>query len=198
MSARPRLPTPNFGGWHDYQMWADHDFRPKGPQDDPKPDEDVSEEPVEEIEDDEPDEDAFEDEGPDTVEWPSAVDAQEHGSDALPEEDTALLVRPYARTGGRTQGSYKLALETLVSVTDFGRSTTTLTGDHRLISQLCAHPVSVSEIAAGLRVPINVAQVLISDMADDSLVIIHRNEPTSGDKPSVAFMERVLAGLRAL
>jgi hypothetical protein len=190
----------SFGGWHDYQLWADHDFLPRGPDDeDPEPTEDepAADEPAS-TDNEAAAEDA--DDGQEAVQWPSPTDAQPYSADPLPEaeDDNAMLVRPYTRTGGRTEGCNKLAIETLVSVTEFGRTATTLTGDHRSISLLCAHPVSVAEIAAGLHVPINVAQVLIGDMAKESLVFIHSGDPVASDHLSVEFMQRVLAGLRAL
>jgi hypothetical protein len=197
MSPRPRLPTPSFGGWHDYQLWAEHGFRPRGPEDDPVPEGPQPDEAHrDEAEQDEADEaGAVED----VIEWPSRHDTQQYLDDPLPDDDTSLLVRPYTRTGGRTHGCYELALETLVSVTEFGRqSERHLTGDHRLISHMCANLVSVSEIAAGLRAPVNVVQVLIGDMARDELVFIHRGDPMIGDRPSAELMQRVLDGLRAL
>ncbi|HEX3781150.1 MAG TPA: DUF742 domain-containing protein [Pseudonocardiaceae bacterium] len=208
MSSRPRSPTPSFGGWNDYQLWADHDFLPRRSNEDPEPTEEESSADERtgtdrpEVQDLAPTETIetidYLDDDPELVEWPSPADAQPYSPEPLPEDDTALLVRPYTRTGGRTQGCYELAIETLVSITEFGRSINSLSGDHRSISLLCAHPVSVAEIAAGLHVPISVAQVLISDMAKDSLVFIHHGDPVTDDHLSVEFMQRVLAGLRAL
>lgn len=188
------LPTPNFGGWHDYQLWAEHDFQPRGPDDD---EDDPVPEDAEQAEA-EPDQgDPDEPETDEDVDWPSRHDARHYLDAPLSDEDTSMLVRPYTRTGGRTQSCRELAMETLVSVTDVGRCDD-LTGDHRQISRLCTQPVSISEIAAGLRLPINVVQVLIGDMAEDDLVFIHRGEPLIGDRPSVELMRRVLDGLHAL
>jgi hypothetical protein len=40
--------------------------------------------------------------------------------------------------------------------------------------------------------------VLLADMADIGLVVVHRNATNSGTTPDMALMERVLSGLRRL
>jgi uncharacterized protein DUF742 len=55
----------------------------------------------------------------------------------------------------------------------------------------------VAEIAGRLDLPLGVTRVLVADMADEGLVMVHR--PTqAGDRPDLALLERVLYGLRAI
>ena len=56
----------------------------------------------------------------------------------------------------------------------------------------------MAEIAAHLRLPLGVVRVLIGDMASLGLVMIHQSGLVMGDRPSLAFLERVLSGLRRL
>ncbi|MGB3438005.1 MAG: DUF742 domain-containing protein [Actinophytocola sp.] len=110
------------------------------------------------------------------------------------------LVRPYTHTGGRTRSSYVLALETLVSSSWHPGADAVLATHHRrMIVDLCVQPRSVAEVAALLSVPLGVVRVLLGDLATAGVVVVHPTAGTSGDgEPDLAFMHRVLAGLRRL
>ena len=115
------------------------------------------------------------------------------------EDSGGSLVRPYARTRGRTRTDYDLAIETLVSTSERGRNQATQSRpEHRSISELCQEARSVAEVAAHMRLPLGVVRVLIGDMADTGLVLIHDSGMVVGDRPSMEFLERVLSGLRRL
>ncbi|KDN23543.1 DUF742 domain-containing protein [Amycolatopsis rifamycinica] len=117
----------------------------------------------------------------------------------VPVASPGSRVRPYTRTGGRTRSDHNLALEALVSTSDDGRRYRGVRSvEHRRICDLCLDTRSVAEIAAHLRLPLGVVKVLVGDMADIGLVLIHQTELILGDRSSREFMERVLAGLRAL
>ncbi|WP_245633938.1 DUF742 domain-containing protein [Amycolatopsis jejuensis] len=108
-------------------------------------------------------------------------------------------VRPYARTRGRTRSDHNLALEALVSTSDEGRRYRGVRSiEHRRICDLCLDTRSVAEIAAHLHLPLGVVKVLVGDMADIGLVLLHQTELVLGDRSSREFMERVLRGLRNL
>ncbi|GAB2744612.1 DUF742 domain-containing protein [Amycolatopsis magusensis] len=109
------------------------------------------------------------------------------------------LVRPYARTGGRTHSAHDLALEALISTTDQGRAqNAALPTEYRLICELCYDTHSIAEIAAYLRLPLGVVKVFVGDLADAGLVLIHQSSLIQGDPSAREFMERVLQGLRDL
>lgn len=113
--------------------------------------------------------------------------------------DTGSLMRPYARTRGRTHTEYDLAIETLVSTSERGRQQVGAgTAEHRSICGLCMEARSVAEIAALLRLPLGVVRVLVGDMASLGLLLIHNSGLVVGDRPSMEFLERVLSGLRKL
>lgn len=113
------------------------------------------------------------------------------------------LVRPYAHTGGRTRSSHDLALEALVSASgqpsDAVLDEVLTTHHRRMIVDMCLRPRSVAEVAALLSVPLGVARVLLGDLATAGVVVVHPTAGSSGDgAPDLAFMQRVLVGLRRL
>ncbi|OLR90357.1 hypothetical protein BJP25_04530 [Actinokineospora bangkokensis] len=110
---------------------------------------------------------------------------------ARPESHT--LVRPYAWTRGRTRTRADLAIEALVSTVAPDRATS---WEHRSVTDLCAVPRSVAEVSALLNLPLGVARVLLADLAESGAVVVHAR--VGGDAPDLAFMGRVLAGLRKL
>ena len=111
------------------------------------------------------------------------------------------LVRPYARTGGRTKPGHELDLEALVVTTVNGReawSSPLLNPEHVQVIGLCMDTTSVAEIAARLAVPIGVARVIIADMVDLGLVEVGKTSANIGDERDPAFLRRVLSGLQRL
>jgi hypothetical protein len=113
--------------------------------------------------------------------------------------DDAAMVRPYAWTRGRTKANYDLKLETLVSSTELAEDETLLPQlEHRAVSSLCRYPLSVAEVAAKLSIPLGVARVILSDMAELGLISIHRTFADDDIAAHLVLMERVLSGLRRL
>jgi hypothetical protein len=107
-------------------------------------------------------------------------------------------VRPYAMTGGRTRPSHDtLEIEALVSTTSIGEQTPKLTVEQRAIAALCHDILSIAEVSARLHLPLGVTRVLVSDMADERLVMVHR-PIHAGDRPDLALLERVLYGLHSV
>ncbi len=118
-----------------------------------------------------------------------------------PEEPVAdaSIVRPYAWTRGRTKSTMDLRIETMVSTSEHGENIEALTQtEHRSIAELCDEPRSVAEVATLLSVPLGVAKVLLGDMANLGLVIVHRTATGGANKAHLTLMERVLSGLRRL
>jgi hypothetical protein len=107
-------------------------------------------------------------------------------------------VRPYAMTGGRTRPTHDgLAIETLVSTTSSVDLTPKLTVEQRAIAVLCHDLLSIAEVSARLHLPLGVVRILVGDMADEHLVIVHR-PAHPGDRPDLALLERVLDGLHSI
>ena len=105
------------------------------------------------------------------------------------------IVRPYARTGGRTRSVAGLELETLLSLT-VADVPGNLPPDHYAVADLCRHPVSVAEVAGYRHLPIGAARVLISDLLEYGLVSVAG--PVTAGAPTVDLMQRVLEGLHRL
>jgi Protein of unknown function (DUF742) len=107
------------------------------------------------------------------------------------------VVPVYAMTGGRTRSAGPdLPVESLVVATD--RWPGDLQKEHRMIIELAARPVSLVEVGARLRVPVGVARVLVSDLADAGFLMVHTPPPVGRDGgPATAMLQRLLDGLRA-
>ncbi|MGH3620883.1 MAG: DUF742 domain-containing protein, partial [Sciscionella sp.] len=114
--------------------------------------------------------------------------------------DAAAMVRPYAWTRGRTRASVYLRMETLVSTSEQGMDVRGLGQvEHRLVAELCRHPHAVAEVAAKLSVPLGVARVVLSDMAELGVILVHEAVAEDDDTAAqLMVMERVLSGLRRL
>src|SRR5215204_1745016 len=107
-------------------------------------------------------------------------------------------VRPYAMTGGRTRPTHDdLAIETLVSTISTGEQTPKLTVEQRAIGALCHELLSIAEVSAHLHLPLGVVRVLVGDMADEHLVMVHR-PIHAGDRPDLTLLGLVLDGLQTI
>ncbi len=106
-------------------------------------------------------------------------------------------VRPYAMTGGRTRPTHDaLAIETLVFTTSSVDLTPKLTVEQRAIAVLCHDLLSIAEVSAKLHLPLGVVRILIGDMADEHLVMVHR-PAHAGDRPDLVRLARELSGLHS-
>jgi len=115
------------------------------------------------------------------------------------EEVPGPRVRPYVLTKGRTHTAFELRLETMVSLRADARwEGQALGAEYQPVRALCISPLSVAEVAVNLSLPLGVARVLLSDMAELGLLHIHGTERTSEGRPPVALMHRVLEGLMRL
>lgn len=114
-------------------------------------------------------------------------------------EDGGRVVPVYAVTGGRTRSAGEdLPLETLVTATDRTAGLGDSQPEYRRIVELARRPLSVLEIGAELGVPVGVARVLVSDLADAGYLVVHTPPPASPDgRPTAALLERLLEGLLA-
>jgi Protein of unknown function (DUF742) len=102
-------------------------------------------------------------------------------------------------TGGRTRPAHTdLEIEALVSTTSQGERSPKLTVEQRAIAALCRDILSIAEISARLDLPLGVTRVLVGDMADEGMVMLHRPTQQASDRPDLALLERVLYGLRSI
>lgn len=109
------------------------------------------------------------------------------------------LVRPYARTGGRTKPAQELALEALVATTERGRAYHGVSSpEQRFICDLCVEVRSIAEIAAFAGLPLGVVKVIVDDLANSGAVHIRQPGFVVSDRSSQDFMTRILDGLRSL
>ncbi len=116
-----------------------------------------------------------------------------------PSDDATPIVRPYARTAGRTRSDYDLPIEALVTtINGAGSDAARMNPEHRPIADLCRQVQSVAEVAARLTLPLGVARVLLGDMARIGLVTVHTTAGDATGQPEVALLEKVLSGLRQL
>ncbi|MBA2310784.1 MAG: DUF742 domain-containing protein [Pseudonocardiales bacterium] len=112
------------------------------------------------------------------------------------------VVPAYAFTAGRTRSagqSQDMPIEALVTATELaGRHSSSLDMEYRSIVELGCQPVSVVEIGAALRVPVGVARVLVSDLANAGYLKVHlpQSDDTDG-RPGSEILGRLLDGLRA-
>ena len=113
--------------------------------------------------------------------------------------DPGPLVRPYALTDGRTEPSRDdLALEDLVgAIPDAAAPMPGLSFEHQSIAQLCQQFHSVVEIAARLDLPLGVVRILVADLVNHGLVVIHP-APSHTGGPDLTLLQRVLHGLQRL
>jgi hypothetical protein len=199
----------SFGGWGDYQAWADNDFVQRPPDPDP-PEVPPQGVPVHENQDYVDDEVAATDDRPAESREPDPSGYEENDYPAPsphfervvepPDEiDSRItMARPYVRTGGRARADHDLRIETMIStkrisVTGYGRRD--ISTDHQLICRVCEVPKSVAEIAAYIQAPLGVARVLIGDAITANLLTIHEPVVTIDGRPSMELLQRVYAGL---
>ena len=119
-----------------------------------------------------------------------------------PDEATGVagrVVPVFAVTGGRTRSAgTDLPMESLVTVTENAKQAENLRKEYRVILDIAERPVSLVEVGAALDVPVGVARVLVSDLAEANYLTVHEPLDTDGDgRPSPAVLTRLLDGLRA-
>jgi hypothetical protein len=125
-----------------------------------------------------------------------------HAHDLYDDEvvEEARVVRPYALTRGRTRGTRTdLPLEALVrGVT--GATDRASTPERRRILELStASILSVVELSAHLSLPLGVIRVLVGDLADAGLVVVHTGSPSAAPAATnLKVLESVLNGISSL
>lgn len=114
--------------------------------------------------------------------------------------EDARVVRPYALTRGRTRpGRTDLPLEALVRGVA-GATDTVGTSERRRILELTGGQIlSVAELSAHLSLPLGVVRVLVGDLADEGLVVVHSgSSAAAAPATNLKVLESVLNGISAL
>ncbi|HWE90478.1 MAG TPA: DUF742 domain-containing protein [Pseudonocardiaceae bacterium] len=114
------------------------------------------------------------------------------------DEAAGPVARPYAVTGGRTRtGGIDLDLVTLVVSVEPTTHAQRVDTESAQLLWVCEHPLSVAEAAAGVRLPLRVVKVLLSDLIRHRYMLYQTGlRPAS--VPNLNTMQKVLDGLRAL
>lgn len=109
------------------------------------------------------------------------------------------VVPNYAVTRGRTRAvGRELPVEALVTATEHGRAQlSALQPEYRTIIEACGEPQSLVEIGSILGVPVGVARVLVSDLANADHLAVHLPLVGEDGRPRRELLERLLDGLRA-
>ncbi len=115
-------------------------------------------------------------------------------------ERSAFTVRPYTVTRGRTRTDVDLALETMVKASETGMNPPgSIMHESRQILTMAENALSVAEVSAHLKVPLQVAKVLIGDLVESGHLATHALTDSSPDeRPDLRLLERVLDGLQTL
>lgn len=109
------------------------------------------------------------------------------------------LVRPYSVTRGRTKPADHIAVEAILQTTGRGWQEAPFAGrDKQAIADLCRAPLSLAEIAAHTAMPLGVVRVLVADMTNEGMLILHTPTATEAYDERMDLLERVLDGLRRL
>ena len=117
-------------------------------------------------------------------------------TDTDDEDSTGRLIRPYAMTGGRTGADTEIDLEAQIQATARGSEhLAAYRWEAAKVIELVQTPMALIEIAARIEIPIGVARVILSDLAEDGAVVIHVPVKTQN---FASLLERVLDGVRNL
>lgn len=114
------------------------------------------------------------------------------------DEEAGPVVRLFAITGGRTgppPGDFTMGA--IVQRVANAQPVADLPTEQSAIVELTEKPISVSEIAARLRLPLGSVRVLLADLRDLGLIAVPRARD-AGQAPTLQLLERVLSGLATL
>lgn len=107
------------------------------------------------------------------------------------------LVRLYAITGGRTDtAAGDFTLGAIVQRVPGAAPDGELSHEQAAIVQLADRPVSVSEIAARLGLPLGTVRVILGDLREAGLIAVPRSR--GPEAPTMQQLQRLLGGLNSL
>ncbi|MCW2641696.1 MAG: hypothetical protein JWP76_4002 [Dactylosporangium sp.] len=114
------------------------------------------------------------------------------------DSEAGPVVRPYTMTRGRVRPTAQLDLVAYV-MTNAGAHTHAphLQPEHRSILAAARQPITLSELAAHLDLPLGVTRILIGDLLEQDLISTYESSGV-GVQPSERVLKAVLNGLQAL
>jgi hypothetical protein len=114
-------------------------------------------------------------------------------------EAAGPVIRPYALVGGRTQpsgGSFDL-IAMVQARRGIDPDPASLEPEHLLVLRLCRLPTSVADLSAELSLPVGVVRVILADLREQGLIVIHTPIPPT-QLPDAKILRRVADALRQL
>ena len=127
---------------------------------------------------------------------------ERHAHDLYDDEvvEEARLVRPYALTRGRTRSGHgDIPLEALVRGVAGATDPASTPERRRILELSTASILSVAELSAHLSLPLGVVRVLVGDLADEGLAVVHTGSPSAAPAATnLKVLESVLNGISAL
>ena len=102
-------------------------------------------------------------------------------------------------TGGRTEVRHTdLRLDTILSSLP-GRTADHRGFEHRAVLALCDRATSIAEIATTLDLPVGVVTVVVDDLLEDTVLVVHQANPVErAAAVPLSVLERLVEGVRAL
>ncbi|MFC4530103.1 DUF742 domain-containing protein [Sphaerisporangium dianthi] len=113
-------------------------------------------------------------------------------------DDPGPLVRLFGLTGGRARPPGEtFNLVAIVTTVGMPFEQADLTPEYLAILTTCRNPTPVADVAAQLRLPINITRVILGDLRREGLVTIDRPQPAAQAIDERIYRE-VLHALRSL
>jgi Protein of unknown function (DUF742) len=113
-------------------------------------------------------------------------------------EDPGPLVRLFGLTGGRARPlGETFDLVAIVTTADASFESAVLVPEHLAVLSVCRKPTPVADVAAYLKLPLNVTRVILGDLRREGLVTIDRPQSAAQTIDERIYRE-VLHGIRGL
>ncbi|WP_046469711.1 DUF742 domain-containing protein [Allosalinactinospora lopnorensis] len=125
--------------------------------------------------------------------------ARDHEGSEWLDDEAGPLVRNFAVTRGRTRPTRSFAMLAVVRTVapEIDTDPRLLGPEHRSVLRLCRRPKVVADLGSELDLPVSVLRVLLGDLLDHGLVVIHEPD-RSDERPTIHTLREILDGLKAL
>lgn len=118
---------------------------------------------------------------------------------AQDQEPMGRLIRPYSLTRGRTRPSRTDFAMTsqVVAVPSLAAPIAPVEPECQDILAHCAQPIAVAEVASATGLPLGVLRILLADLLDRGLVVVHTETVRSG-RSKTELLRSIIDGIREL